>query len=523
MKMRFQIKFLALVAFFAVLLVAGASIAQPFGPAATLGSVKEMRTEQRVALIIGNSAYNNALGALLNPANDASDMAEVLRRTGFDVTLKLDVGRDQMLRAVADFGRSLQNGGVGLFYYAGHAVQVDGKNYLIPLGVELASEDYVEVETVNLDHVLAKMGRADNRLNIVILDACRNDPFPSATRGVGGGLAATLAPSGTYIAYAAAPGELARDGRSRNSPYTAALLDSMAEPGLRLEDVFKRVNFKVQAETDGSQTPWTSSSITGDFYFHLPEQEQAKPPVAALPPSAPVAALARSAEVWQGIAGSHNPDDFRLFLKNFPDSALAPWAERRLAELETSQTAELIAPDRSGATRAPAPPAAELEPKPPEPLEEADDLPAPRLEREQVSPAKPPVQLVRRHDADEAAEKMQDRLEQSRPGSSRTAQPDVLRVVGTDLELRDVSECESFLSDRFDDMLRENDTRFRSCVAMWKDDAPITPYRYPGCTDPGWSTMTGPKQCHEFVRVACQTHKVKVDFMAMCRQRLASR
>jgi uncharacterized caspase-like protein len=284
-------------------------------------------SERRVALVIGNGAYGPEIGALANPSNDAADFAEALKAAGFETMLKLDVDRDEMHRAVIDFGRSLDDGGVGLFYYAGHAVQVDGNNYLIPLGAQIDREDYVPLEAVDVNQVLGRMGGANNRLNIVILDACRNNPFRSISRGVSRGLAQTLAPTGTYIAYSAGPGQVALDGEGRNSPYTAGLLDMMAQPGLSLEEVFKGVRVKVLASTEDKQTPWTSSSITGDFYFHQPEPEVAEPL-----PTAPAAA-SDDLVVWSAIANSQNAEDFRIFLETYPDSPLAPFARQRLARL----------------------------------------------------------------------------------------------------------------------------------------------------------------------------------------------
>jgi uncharacterized caspase-like protein len=285
-------------------------------------------SERRVALVIGNSAYGPEIGALANPSNDAADMAEALEAAGFETMLKLDVDRDEMQRAVIDFGRSLDDGGVGLFYYAGHAVQVDGNNYMIPLGAQIDREDYVPLEAVDINQVLGRMGGADNRLNIVVLDACRNNPFRSISRGVSRGLAQTSAPTGTYIAYSAGPGQVAFDGERRNSPYTASLLEMMAQPGLSLEEVFKGVRVKVLASTEDQQTPWTSSSITGDFYFRQPEPEAAPPPAAAPP------ATSDELVVWSAIANSQNAKDFEIFLETYPDSPLAPYARQRLARLK---------------------------------------------------------------------------------------------------------------------------------------------------------------------------------------------
>ena len=296
-------------------------------PAALPLASQAAPSERRVALVIGNGAYGPEIGALANPSNDAADMAEALRTAGFEIILKLDVDRDEMHRAVIDFGRSLDDGGIGLFYYAGHAVQVDGNNYLIPLGAQIDREDYVPLEAVDVNQVLGRMGGANNRLNVVILDACRNNPFRSISRGVSRGLAQTLAPTGTYIAYSAGPGQVALDGDGRNSPYTAGLLEMMAQPGLSLEEVFKGVRVKVLASTEDKQTPWTSSSITGDFYFRQPEPEVAQPL-----PTAP-AATSDDLVVWSAIANSQNAEDFEIFLETYPDSPLAPFARQRLARL----------------------------------------------------------------------------------------------------------------------------------------------------------------------------------------------
>lgn len=286
------------------------------------------QAERRVALVVGNSAYGPEIGALANPINDATDVAELLGAAGFEIILKLDVDRDEMLRAIIDFGRLLDDGGVGLFYYAGHAVQLDGSNYLIPLGAQIDREDYVQLEAVDVNQVLGRMGGADNRLNIVILDACRNNPFRSISRGVSRGLAQTLAPTGTYIAYSAGPGQVALDGDGRNSPYTAGLLEMAAQPGLPLEEVFKGVRVKVLASTQDKQTPWTSSSITGDFYFHRP------PPEVAEPVATPPAATSDDLVVWSAIANSQNAEDFEIFLETYPKSPLAPFARQRLSRLK---------------------------------------------------------------------------------------------------------------------------------------------------------------------------------------------
>ena len=187
-------------------------------------------SERRVALVIGNGAYD--ISPLNNPPNDARDVAGALTRLGFDVVHRNNLHRPEMLEAIIDFGISLKKGGVGLFYYAGHGVQVGDKNYLMPIGARIPSTSYVPVQAVDLDMVLAGMTDARNRLNIVILDACRNNPYPKTIRASGAGLAAVMAPSGTVVAYSTAPGKVASDGSGANGLYTSELLRQMDGAGI---------------------------------------------------------------------------------------------------------------------------------------------------------------------------------------------------------------------------------------------------------------------------------------------------
>lgn len=158
-------------------------------------------------------------------------------------------------------------GGVGLFYFAGHGIQVSGRNFLVPLGANIEREEDVEFEAVDAGRVLAEVAKAANNLNIIILDACRNNPFARSFRSTSQGLAYMSAPSGTIIAYSTAPGSLASDGTGRNGLYTEELLKNIRQPGLRIEDVFKRVRVGVRSRTGGNQVPWESVSLEGDFYF----------------------------------------------------------------------------------------------------------------------------------------------------------------------------------------------------------------------------------------------------------------
>jgi formylglycine-generating enzyme required for sulfatase activity len=227
---------------------------------------QELRTEKRVALVIGNGAYKS-ITPLKNPPNDAKAMAAALRSLGFDVISKINVDKREMREAINQFGVEIQGSGVGLFYYAGHGVQSSGRNYLIPVNASIGSEGDVEDEAVSVDQILSRMGDARNRMNVVILDACRNNPF-SSYRSLSRGLTQMLAPSGTFIAYSTAPGSVAEDGKGANGVYTQALLKEIKVPGVPLEDMFKNVLSDVKRQTRGKQIPWTSSSVEGDFYFN---------------------------------------------------------------------------------------------------------------------------------------------------------------------------------------------------------------------------------------------------------------
>jgi formylglycine-generating enzyme required for sulfatase activity len=225
----------------------------------------KQNTEQRVALVVGNWKYASA--PLINPKNDSADIAKALRQQGFEVIYKTNVNRKKFRMAIRDFGDRINKGGVGLFYYAGHGMQVKGHNYLIPVGADITREDEITDEAVEGDLVLRKMDSANNRMNILILDACRNNPYARSFRSGGSGLARMDAPKGTLISYATSPGSVASDGTKGNSPYTWHLLQEMKKPGTTIEQMFKQVRLGVLKDTGEKQTPWEVSSLTGDFYF----------------------------------------------------------------------------------------------------------------------------------------------------------------------------------------------------------------------------------------------------------------
>jgi TPR repeat protein len=227
--------------------------------------------EKRVALVIGNSAYRN-VSRLDNPANDAKLMADTLRRLGFTLVgggPQLDLSKTQFESVLQNFGDQAQGADVDLFYYAGHGVQVRGKNFLAPVEASLSKEADIYVQLVDAEAVLSQMEGSGAKLNLVILDACRNNPFSGGrVRAITGGLAQMEAPEGTLISYATQPGNVAQDGADGDSPYTKALVETISRPGVGLFDVFNDVGLSVKKATGGVQQPWVSSSpIEGGFYF----------------------------------------------------------------------------------------------------------------------------------------------------------------------------------------------------------------------------------------------------------------
>ncbi|MDO8787604.1 MAG: S41 family peptidase [Sulfuritalea sp.] len=291
-------------------------------PAAT-SATHDRADEHRVALVIGNSAYPSA--ALKNPVNDARAISAKFRALGFDVITRENVRQKDMTRAITQFGEKLaRSGTVGIFFYAGHGMQVRGKNYLIPVDAQISSEASVRSEAVDVDSLLEQL--ATSALGIVILDACRNNPFERKFRGSAGGLAQMDAPKGILIAYATAPGKVASDGDGRNGLYTQEFLRMLDEPGLKVEDVFKRVRRRVADATADQQVPWESSSLTGDFYF-------VGNPLAAAESRTPEAELL----FWQSIRESRDAEDFNAYLRKYPVGQFSDIARNRLKTLSAGK------------------------------------------------------------------------------------------------------------------------------------------------------------------------------------------
>jgi hypothetical protein len=263
-------------------------LAVSFAIATASAAWSQVGVEPRTALVIGNSAYPFAL--LGNPANDATDLAQVLRGAGFDVTLQTDSDQQHMQEAVHTFGAKLkQKGGVGLFYFAGHGMQMNGENYVLPIMQGEATKEAIRTHAVSAGDVVDTMASAGTALNIVILDACRDNPL---SRGETRGLSRIDSNASLFVSYSTSPGMLALDGDGRNSPYTKNLVAAIAQSDLSIEETFKRTLKGVYQETHGQQTPWISSSFFGDFVFR---------------PTGPVANAAPTSQRTNGLAAAGRP------------------------------------------------------------------------------------------------------------------------------------------------------------------------------------------------------------------------
>ena len=307
-------------------------------------------TSRRVALVIGNGAYTNA-PPLKNPPNDARDMAANLKTLGFDVSSGVNVSQREMKRLIREFGQKLKAGGNGLFYYAGHGVQARGHNYIIPVDADIQSEADVEDSGVDVGLVLNYMDDAQNGLNIVILDACRNNPFSRSFRSASEGLAQVDAPTGTLIAYATAPGRVAADGVGANGLYTSELLKAMRVPGLTATDMFMQVRAEVMKRTGNKQVPWEASSLVGSFYFSGSPTNLSLSNAGAnnAAPSEPrFDAAAFEYNYWDSIKNSTSDDDFKAYLAKYPNGQFADLARNRIKSLEVAAKPTEPPPTSSG-------------------------------------------------------------------------------------------------------------------------------------------------------------------------------
>lgn len=282
-------------------------------------ALAETPPERRVALVIGNSSYRNA-PVLPNTVNDARDMVVALRKVGFEVVDGLDLDKRGMDTALTRFARLAQDADAAMFYYAGHGFQFNGENYLVPIEAKIEDEVGVQYETTRLNDVVTALNYARG-VKIMVLDACRNNPFVGllakrqATRGfsVGSGLAPVQRAQGMVIAYATQANDVAADGAGRNSPFTAALVREIDQPGLEVAALFRRVQKSVYDTTAGKQTPELSLSLLGDFYLNREETD---------------------ADVWRRIRASDEPAALQAFIQRYPQSFFVIDARTRLDLLE---------------------------------------------------------------------------------------------------------------------------------------------------------------------------------------------
>ena len=260
--------------------------------------------ENRVALVIGQSNYRSVV-ALPNPANDAKAMSQLLSDAGFEVLSAADLSQNEMRERVSDFAAKVAAKGpdtVALVFYAGHGLQIDGENFLIPVDIDPKREADIPLQAVRLNDILNTLTSVPSRMRILLLDACRNNPFPAINQSAGNGLAivdAKTGAPGTFLSFSTSPGAEAEDGSGADSPYTSALLLAAKEPGLSIEDTFKRVRVSVNKVTEGRQTPWDSSSLTDDFRFFAGPGAVASTQPASLQPASKQPVLKRGVDEWR--------------------------------------------------------------------------------------------------------------------------------------------------------------------------------------------------------------------------------
>jgi uncharacterized caspase-like protein len=317
---------------------------------------------ERVALLIGNNNYGST--PLRNAANDAKDLGDALKDLGFQVIVRQNASRKDMIDAIREFGNAIDGANTALFFYAGHAMQFKDRNYLVPIDAAMGSEEDVTFFSVELGQIFDRMDRARTRFNFIILDACRDNPFAASFKVTSAGLAQMSAPSGTMIAYATAPGSVAADGYGRNGIYTKYILQNIRIPDIPAEIMFKRVREGVEQETRRLQTPWDSSSLKGDFTFNA-SSASAKGPSAPSGPSADVT-LQMEREFWVSVRESNRPEDIRAYLDKYPSGNFASLARNRLDALVKPTRVAVAEPAPPPASPPPVAPAiVEEKPAPP--------------------------------------------------------------------------------------------------------------------------------------------------------------
>lgn len=286
--------------------------------------------ETRIALVIGNSEYRSVT-AIPNPINDSDSVTELLRTANFTVIKAQNLTHVAMQRAISDFTSRVANSGpdtVALVFYAGHGVQVDGQNYLVPVDARIERQSDLPLEAVRLTDLMNALRQVPASARIVILDACRNNPFAKLEGEIGRGLAIVDAPKGSIVAYSTAPGAVAKDGGGSNSPFTAALLDAARQPGTPIEQMFKKVRLAVNKTTDGTQTPWESTSLTSNFAFFpgdgsAPATASVEEPTTVVKWKETIRELSPE-EAYERVVVADSVEGYEAFLALFEKAPLAP-------------------------------------------------------------------------------------------------------------------------------------------------------------------------------------------------------
>jgi hypothetical protein len=345
------------------------------------------RAAERVALLIGNNNYSAQ--PLRNAVNDARDLAEALKELGFQVIVKENASRKDMVEGIREFGQAIDGANAALFFYAGHAMQFKDRNYLIPIDAAMGSEEDVTFFSVEVGQVFDRMDRARTKFNFLILDACRDNPFAASFKVSSQGLAQMSSPTGTLIAYATAPGSVAADGFGRNGIYTKHILQNIRLPDVPVEIMFKRVREAVERETRRLQTPWDSSSLKGDFVFNASGSSKAAAGAASSGPSAD-ATLQIEREFWISVRDSNRPEDIRAYLDKYPSGNFAALARNRLDALvrptRTASAEPLSPPPRAATVETPAAPP---QPEPAKAVAAPPPEPAKGWLKQAVPPDKP--------------------------------------------------------------------------------------------------------------------------------------
>jgi uncharacterized caspase-like protein len=305
--------------------LASAGGAWPWSGALAQSETRLLRAPKQ-ALVIGNGRYRQS--PLKNPANDAKGMAAALKSTGFDVTLGLDLSQREMTDTIRAYAASLIKArAVGLFYFAGHRVQLAWRNYLIPVDAEIADIAHLRARAIDVNSLIEGIRKAGNPMNIIILDACRDNPFGAETRLEQRGLSQLDAPPGTLLAYVTAPGNTAVDGEGENGLYTEQLLREIRVPEAKVEDVFKRVRLSVRRRSNGQQIPWESTSLEEDFWF--------------IPPKVLKNVAEEEAErefkielaLWERIKKTTQPEPLEDYLRRYPSGRFTELAQARLDQV----------------------------------------------------------------------------------------------------------------------------------------------------------------------------------------------